>query len=279
MKRGGFRGPGGRAVLPALVLVAAAAATTVYYLTRDDDAIPLSVPQSERDATGPANGERGPLIRHPVPAEPEPKALPKRLSGQLPETLPDLSKSDAVLQDLIDEVLDHPELAALLIPEGIIHRIVITIDNLPKRSLPLRRLPLRQPGGAFLAVPRGDGFAIDPVNNKRYERHVAVLDAVDRRDLAVVYTHFYPLFQEAYEELGYKSGYFNDRVIAAIDDLLETPAVEPPVLLERPAVHYVYANPELERLSAGQRLLLRMGSENASRVKDMLRELRRALTE
>ena len=37
---------------------------------------------------------------------------------------------------------------------------------------------------------------------------------------------------------------------------------------------YVYADPELESLSAGQKILVRMGPANAAVVKDKLRQIR-----
>jgi hypothetical protein len=89
---------------------------------------------------------------------------------------------------------------------------------------------------------------------------------------------FYPLFQQAYHDLGYPSGYFNDRLIDVIDNLLATPQTAAPASLVQPHVLYEFANPDLESLSAGQKIMLRMGSENASHVRTKLRELRRMLT-
>ena len=40
---------------------------------------------------------------------------------------------------------------------------------------------------------------------------------------------------------------------------------------------YEFADPALEQRSAGQKIMLRMGSENAARVKSKLREIRREL--
>ena len=62
-----------------------------------------------------------------------------------------------------------------------------------------------------------------------------------------------------------------------IDHLLQTPDVTPPVKLVQPSVTYKYADPKLESLSAGQKLLIRMGPQNESAVKAKLRELREAL--
>ena len=63
----------------------------------------------------------------------------------------------------------------------------------------------------------------------------------------------------------------------AIDNLLATPEVTGPVSLVQPAVFFRYADPGLEALSAGQKLLLRMGPENAAVVKVKLAELRKEL--
>jgi hypothetical protein len=89
-----------------------------------------------------------------------------------------------------------------------------------------------------------------------------------------VYRHYYPLFQQAYQDLGYPHGYFNDRLVAVIDHLLATPHPTGPLALVRPKVFWEFADPELEVRSAGQKLLLRLGSENAAVVTRKLRELR-----
>ena len=87
----------------------------------------------------------------------------------------------------------------------------------------------------------------------------------------------YPLFQQAYQELGYPGGYFNDRLVDAIDNALATPDVGGAVALTQPKVLYEYADPALQSLSAGQKALLRMGPDNAAKVKAKLRELRRII--
>ena len=95
--------------------------------------------------------------------------------------------------------------------------------------------------------------------------------------LVAFYLYYYPLIQTAYEDLGYPSAYFNDRLIDVIDQLLRTPVTSGQIRLVRPRVLYKYADPDLEALSAGQKVLIRIGPHNASRVKKKLRELRRGL--
>ena len=92
-----------------------------------------------------------------------------------------------------------------------------------------------------------------------------------------MYVRFYPLVQQAYAELGYPNRYFNDRLVEVIDHLLAAPEVEGPVELVRFGPYFEFADPELEELSAGRKLLVRMGPENAAVIKSKLRELRREL--
>ena len=63
-----------------------------------------------------------------------------------------------------------------------------------------------------------------------------------------------------------------------IDHLLATPDVPAPIALVQPKVLYEYADPELEQRSAGQKILMRMGTVNEARVKAKLRDIRRAIT-
>jgi hypothetical protein len=95
--------------------------------------------------------------------------------------------------------------------------------------------------------------------------------------LVAVYVRFYPLFQQQYEELGYPGKYFNDRLVEVIDHLLAAPEVQGPIRVTQPKVLYEFADPKLEALSAGQKIMVRMGAENAVKVKAKLREIRSAL--
>ena len=54
-------------------------------------------------------------------------------------------------------------------------------------------------------------------------------------------------------------------------------AVSTTTKLVQPSVQYKYADERLEKLSAGQKVLIRMGRDNAQVVKAKLRELEAAL--
>jgi hypothetical protein len=100
---------------------------------------------------------------------------------------------------------------------------------------------------------------------------------MNTQQFTTAYFHYYPLFQQAYEGLGYPNGYFNDRLVATIDDALAAPDVRGPVALVRPNVMYQYADPKIEALSSGQKIMVRMGPDNEAIVKAKLRELRTAV--
>ena len=119
---------------------------------------------------------------------------------------------------------------------------------------------------------------LDPQNFERYKPLVAVISQLDMHQVGAVYVHFYPLFQQAYQNLGYPNGYFNDRLVQVIDLLLATPIQTGPVDLVRPNVMYLFADPALEARPAGQKLLIRMGPENAAAIEAKLKELREVVT-
>lgn len=208
-----------------------------------------------------------PAIRHPLET-PEPEAT---------LSLPSLDNSDAMMRDSLIGLMGGEAFADIVIPVHLVRRIVATIDNLPQRTAPRRVLPLNAVPGAFVASGSHEDAVIDAANFARYAPYVRVMESLDAATLVRTYVRLYGLFQRAYEELGYSGRYFNDRLVEAIDDLLAAPDVEGPVALMRPKILYEFADPDLETRSAGQKILIRMGSENAARVKARLWELRREL--
>jgi Protein of unknown function (DUF3014) len=117
-------------------------------------------------------------------------------------------------------------------------------------------------------------IVLNPRNAARYDSAVALFSQADPKALADTYRRYYPLLQQAYQDLGYPDGYFNDRLVEAIDDLLRAPEPAGPVILVQPKVLYEYEDAALEKLSSGQKLLLRMGVAHARAVKDKLRAVR-----
>ncbi|MBI4005278.1 MAG: DUF3014 domain-containing protein [Gammaproteobacteria bacterium] len=236
---------------------------------------------SEKKQTLPQEAEK-PVIRFPVPEAPvqveeETKITPEPV--ERPKPLPALDESDASIQDELSGLYNQQQFGEMFLLEAIVRHFVVTVDNMTGPKLPQRYAFTKPPAGKFaVKTDTNNSEFIDPENYKRYAGFIKLAETVDTGKLVSVYVHYYPLFQKAYEELGYPNRYFNDRLIEVIDHLLMTPVVQGPIKLVRPKVYYQFANPELEALSAGQKILIRIGHDNAVKVKAKLREIRKALT-
>jgi Protein of unknown function (DUF3014) len=139
-------------------------------------------------------------------------------------------------------------------------------------------MPVKPVAGRLAIAGKGESLTLSPENAARYEPYVRLAESVPTGPLVATYVQFYPLFQQQYEELGYPDKYFNDRLVEVIDHLLAAPEVQEPVALTQPKVLYEFADPKLQELSAGQKILVRMGGANAARVKAKLHEIRSAVT-
>jgi hypothetical protein len=232
------------------------------YLNLHPDVEPPSAPLPQVEAPPPlAPMAPEPAIRHPLTIAPETTPLPS------------LNDSDAPFLKAVGELLGKRWMAVFL-DYDVIHRLVVTIDNLPRRQMSSSNVPLKSPPRAFVTVGKDESLAIAPGNAARYAGYAKLAGALDATRVADLYFRFYPLFQKAYDELGYPNAYFNDRLVEAIDDLLAAPEPAAPIKLVQPGILYKFADPELEARSAGQKIMIRMGRENALRIKAKLREIR-----
>ena len=232
---------------------------------------------------------RAELARAPEAAQTPPPAQPPEPAIQhypLPEgqasastaPLPSLADSDAPLSDALGQLAGSAAVKDYVLPQNIIRHFVVTIDNLPRQKVAVQKRPTSAVGGSFAADGDEMHATLDARNFARYQPMVAVIAKLDMRQVAAAYIRFYPLFQQAYQDLGYPNGYFNDRLVQVIDSLLATPQPTGPIALVRPNVMYVFADPALESRPAGQKLLIRMGPDNAAVIKTKLDELRAAIT-
>jgi hypothetical protein len=246
-------------------LIFVLAATGVYYLRSRHQPL-ITEPSTAAVPATPSE----PGIAHPVPegAGDAASAAP----------LPDLAGSDASFRDALSQISSVDAVKDFLVPQDLIRKIVVTIDNLPRQKVAVEKRPANPVGGAFLAEGDELHATLDERNFERYKPMIAVVKRLDAQQLSALYIHYYPLFQQSYQNLGYPNGYFNDRLVEVIDSLLATPDPKGPVELVRPNVMYIYADPALEKRPAGQKLLIRMGPENAKVIKAKLAELRAAIT-
>lgn len=223
-----------------------------------------------------------PAIRHPIETQPE---LPPADAPPAPAAPP----GDAFAAAL-ETLLGAREARRFAILDDAVVRAVTTVDNLDREHAAARLWPVAPMPGRFGVVPADAGSTrIAAANAARYEPFVRFVEAIDTPRLVALYVRFYPRFQQAYADLGYPRRYFNDRLVQVIDALLAapTPAAPPAVRLVEvkgsvpstmPWTRYEFADPALERLPAGQKIMLRVGAANALRLKAKLAEFRAGIT-
>ncbi len=219
-------------------------------------------------------------IRYPIEL---PSAETETTVTQTAETapeppLPQLVESDPRVLEILQEAVGHEVLQPVLVPQHIISRIVTTIDNLTPAKLAINAVPLKPVPGKIKVAEENKHLYLSAQNSQRYTPYIDLLDKANTTDIVRIYRKLYPLFQESYQELGNPSAYFNDRLIEVIDHLLAAPEPSYPIELVQPKVFFEYADPELEAASAGQKILFRIGPENAAKLKNKLREIRAELT-
>jgi len=230
-----------------------------------------------------------PAVVTPEPAAPMPEVLPEASPDE--EPLPPLAESDAYVSNTLDELVGEAAVLRYFSAENIVHKAVATVDALGARQVPKPILPVNGPGGEYPAVPDpnpatvirdevGDPipqFLSDPAGHARYTPYVEMLEAVPPERFVGLLQENEPLFDDAFRQLGYADARFAERLAGVIDELLATPEVDEPLRLMKPEAYYLFVDDDLEALSAGQKILLRMGKANAARVKSWLSQVRETL--
>jgi hypothetical protein len=251
------------------VVIIASVAAGWFWLSRPEKAPEVTPASSLPPPTEEASQAQRPTST-PLPA-PDKELV--QASG-IPEALVALFGSEAVLRFLATK--DFPR------------RAVATLDSLGRDHAPVAAWPVLPTPDRFLVDQAGGSRFISEGNSRRYEPFVAFVAAVDAARAVDLYRRMYPLLHQAYRELGFGGRSLNDRVLEVIDLLLATPEpstrlevtltqVKGPIPSANPWTRYEFADGNLQRLAAGQKILLRVGPENRKQLKEKLQELRTQL--
>jgi len=235
-----------------------------YYLMRDKGAEPEAVVETPRAVVE-------------TPAAPPTSVVETTPAPVRSVPLPPLDESDPEVLGGLTELLGQDAVMRHLVPERLVRNIVVTIDNVPRRQMALNQRPMQPTAGDFLTAGEENAIVISPQNYARYQPFVGLVSKVDAKTLVSFYRGLEPLFQQAYEDLGHPGASFDKRLNEVIEHLLQTPTPRGQVALVQPGVLYKYADERLENLSAGQKLMIRMGVDNAAVIKRKLREIQAEL--
>jgi hypothetical protein len=215
-----------------------------------------------------------PAAQTEVPAAPVEYPMAQLPSDVPQPPLPPLDRSDKPILDALTSSLPGEPLPGYLNMQDYVRRLVVTVDNLPREIVPSQLSMVQRIPGPLSVQREGDRILLDPANASRYDSFIAFADSLPPKVLAQLYLRFYPLLDKTYKDLGYPKARFHDRVVVAIDDMLAAPSPTGPIELVQPQVLYRYADPALQRLSAGQKIMVRVGPANAERLRRVLRRLR-----
>lgn len=223
-----------------------------------------------------------PVIREPavvdtpaeVPATPEPLPVTREPVQEVVE-LPTLNASQPFVMEEITVMESGEQIAAYLTGDDLIRKFVVFADNvregsLPQLDYPIRRLP--QP----MAVRELDEnlYEMQEVSYRRFTPLVDALAALNPAQGIALYETIKPLLADAYAEIGYRNRDFDEVVTGAIDEILQARTAQGPFQLIKPKAMYIYADAEIEAMSPVEKQLLRMGPENAEKLKATLRQYR-----
>ncbi|MDO9277724.1 MAG: DUF3014 domain-containing protein [Polaromonas sp.] len=167
-------------------------------------------------------------------------------------------------------------------------KFVATVDNLGRTHAPPVAWPIGPTDGRFTVQTHDGATIVSSDNGLRYTPLVLLLESINIPQAVDVYVRMYPVLQKTYGELGFPNRQFNDRLLQVINHLLATPIapqvmavqlteVKGPIPSLRPWVRYEFADPALETLSAGQKIMLRVGSVNQNRLKARLSAVRQEI--
>ena len=205
------------------------------------------------------------------PAGPAAQGRQGEPGEQIP--LPPLDQTDPLVRQLVGQLSSHPATLAWLTTDGLIQNFVVVTSRIADGESPAIELKKVGPIPPFRVRGTEDALHMDPRNYGRYDRYAAAVSALDARGTARLYATLKPRMGEAYGRLGHQGADFDPVLERAIADLLKVPVVQGDVALEPHGIGYAFADERLEKLTAAQKQLLRMGPDNVRTIQAKLREI------
>lgn len=188
--------------------------------------------------------------------------------------MPELDQSDAFIHERAPSFSNHSDFPSWLVPEQLIRKFTLLVDNVSRGDLPRKSFSRYAPKKKFQAYRTGlKGYVMAEQSYQRYNLLTTMIDSLDSAAIVAVYKKLQPLFQQAYEELGYPDKDFNQTLLSATDMILMAPVMEGKITLSRPSVMYKFADKKLQRLNQVHKQMIRMGPGNSQKIQAKVREI------
>jgi hypothetical protein len=251
-----------RGLAIAILVVLAAVVAVYYFVFMKKPGVPAASQAPPAESVVPAGDEKTPGA-----GIGEPLAFPAVALGE----------SDPSVRDFAAALSTNPEFAKWLLTKDLVRKFVVAVDNVANGLSPKPHIDFFSPSGQFRVVRTKEGTLVDEASYSRYNPVVDVVLSVDAVAAARLYRAVKPLLQEAYRDLGYPGVDFEDTLVRAMAELLGTPVVEGPVVLEKKILSYAMTDETLEAFSPAQKQLFRLGPKGVRAVHGKIRELAAAL--
>ncbi|MGK0501429.1 DUF3014 domain-containing protein [uncultured Alteromonas sp.] len=255
----------------------------VFWPSKEEEPVAPEPEVIQPDAEAPV--EEVPDVFETKPAPPpleleEPDEVPPMPEPVEPDPEP-LDVSDpAIKSSLLDiSTATDDSVNRMIVNEGLLQRFVVSVTNLANDEMAPNHQLLTPPEQTFRVYSQAGKQWIDAASYKRYTPYVNMLESFESEALLGMYDIYKGDIQDKYAEIGDLNKNFNEVVLDAIDQLLDTPEVPVPVEVYTDSVTYKYTDPRLENLNEPQKQLLRTGPDNMRRIKAKLREIKVLLEE
>jgi len=259
----------------ALLVVGFVVIIFAYFYPQKDAPAPVQSADTETLKRVPPPAE---LVLPPAPDIPIAAVVaPPPLQEAPEEVALTLEISDQVLRVDLAEAGGSDLLKTTLLQENLVQRCAGVVDGFSRGQIPYKALPLKPPAEKFSIVTIENQSFINPESYHRYDGYAEAIAELNTATLVSTFNRFRPLLEQAYAGLGYRADEFDNAVIRALDRILATPELHEPIALRRKETIYLHANPELEALTAVQKLLLRTGPDNVARIKGQAQAIRSGL--
>ena len=250
-------------VVVATVLIFAGVGICAYWALSREPVAPVVAPLHVRtDPTA-----EPPSPEEPAPEIPQPTAPPR----------PEPPLTDDRIRRLAGKLSSHPGIARWLTTEHLAGKFVALVELVRNGQSPRKLLPFLKPDGSFATIERGGHETLDPKSYRRYDRVAETIGSVDVDGCAQLLRKLEPLLERNYRELGPPKKSFRWALTQAMIALLQVPAIDGDIPLERIEVTLKIASPELEAMTDAQKHLFRMGPDNIRKIQAKLRQIGRSL--
>ena len=215
------------------------------------------------------------VVEAKAESEPVPEFIPE--PPALSPPLVTESTADSYARESIDSVNGGKALKQFVAGDYVVERTVAIIDSMRRGEVPYKLLPVGRPPKTFPITDDGLRVTMDPVGFSRYDSFANWINSLDIEAMVSLFDTYEPLATAALARMGVSDFDIRGAALAATTQILATPSLPERAELVRKEANWIFADPELEGLTALQKQLLRMGPENASVVQQKARELRGAL--